>query len=139
MPLPIEVKILVIDDEPKFQDLAVKSLRKMDIAGEIVVAQDGEEAYQILSKARMERDTQDFQFVCCDINMPKVSGLEFLTLIRSEERYKNLPVLMLTSESAMHIVSNCIKAGCSNYLVKPWDTHEDFVEKVNASWNKHNS
>jgi two-component system chemotaxis response regulator CheY len=77
------------------------------------------------------------QFIICDWNMPVKSGLEFLKEVRAEEKWLNLPFVMLTSESERANVTEAVMAGVSQYIVKPF-AGKDFETKLNAAWNKHN-
>lgn len=130
-----DTTFLVIDDQAIIRSAVKSQLREIGFSGKIFTADDGQKGFEELQKLT---DTDDnIEFIICDIVMPNMNGLEFLKLIRSEEKYKNVPVLMLTAESEIKIVMDAILAGASNYLVKPW-SNEDLSEKIGLCWKKHN-
>jgi two-component system chemotaxis response regulator CheY len=67
--------------------------------------------------------------ILTDWNMPEMSGLEFVQLVRKDEAYKNLPILMITTNSGKEEVVDALKAGVNNYIVKPF-TPETLKEKM---------
>jgi two-component system chemotaxis response regulator CheY len=84
----------------------------MKIPCEFVEAADGEEALQ---KLRLKK----IHLVLLDWNMPKLLGLDFLKIVRKMEDYKDLPIIMVTSESAKYNVIEALKNGATDYIVKP--------------------
>jgi two-component system chemotaxis response regulator CheY len=84
----------------------------MKIPCEFVEAADGEDA---LRKLRM----QTIHLVLLDWNMPKLSGIDFLKTVRTMEEYKDLPIIMVTSEAAKYNVIDAIDSGATDYIVKP--------------------
>ncbi len=104
---------LVIDDAKVMRNIianAIKENFKGDI--DVVEAEDGEEAYQILKAQKI-----DIAFV--DWNMPKMDGIEFVQKVREMDQYSNLPMIMITSEAARYMVIEAVKAGVTDYIVKP--------------------
>lgn len=106
-------KILVVDDE---ESLRLSMKFKLTSAGFIVdIAGDGEEALEKLK-------SQSVDVILLDINMPRMSGIEALTLIRQE--YPHTEVIMLTGFADFSTAIECLKMGARDYLVKPVDTTE---------------
>jgi two-component system chemotaxis response regulator CheY len=85
-------------------------------------AQNGKDALKQLLAGHVD-------LVLLDWNMPKMSGIEFLKLVRGMEPYKNLPIVMVTSEGAKLNVVEAFKSGITDYVVKPIDG-EIFKEKI---------
>ncbi len=85
------------------------------IGAECVGAPDG-----LIALGALEADPEGFSLVCLDWNMPNMNGLDFLIRIRADERWKSLPVLMLTTEGSRDAIITAIKAGATAYMTKPF-------------------
>lgn len=131
--IPAQTKILVVDDMPTLRDLVKQQLKAMGLSNTVEAA-DGEQAMKLIQ--HHEGITQPFQYVICDWNMPKMSGLEVLKKVRAESRWVNLPFVLLTSESERDNVTEAILSGVSQYIVKPF-TAKAFEEKLLQAWAKH--
>jgi two-component system chemotaxis response regulator CheY len=105
-------KVIVIDDSQTIRDQVGTTLRQAgyDIL-EAVDGVDGEEAIQ---------RAPDASLVICDVNMPKRNGLELLELLRKDDRFKALPVVMLTTEGQPQLIERARKSGAKGWLVKPF-------------------
>lgn len=134
---PLDINILVLEDEDHFLRNLDKSFVELKISGDIVFTRDGEEGYNELVSRRTNKNLPDFDLICLDIHMPKVDGIEFLKMIRKEPRFKNIPVLVLTVEDSMNLVTTCIREGCSSYLIKPWAHSDELRERLSNAWFKH--
>ncbi len=75
-------------------------------------------------------------FIISDWNMPGKTGLDFLKWVRSQEKLKNLPFLLLTTENEQAKIMSAISAGTSNFLIKPWE-EDDLGNKLQLCWKKH--
>ncbi len=122
-----KMKILVVDDFATMRRI-VKNILKQIGFENIEEAEDGEHAYTKLKSG-------SFRFVVTDWNMPNLDGLGLLKKIRSDSELKNLPVLMVTAEAEKEKVVEAIKAGVSNYVVKPF-TAEVLKEKMDKILSK---
>ena len=127
-------KILVVDDMNTMRALVKSQLKAMGFR-RFVDADNGENAFKVLEAAKAEN--APVELVLSDWNMPVMTGLEFLKKIRTIEAYKNLPFILGTAEGEQSQVMEAIKAGVSNYLVKPF-TPAGLQEKILAVWKKHN-
>lgn len=107
-----EVRILVVDDHPLTRDM-VSSILKGIGFGRLDQAENGHIALLKLNEG-------EFDLIICDWNMPTMSGLEVLEEIRSEERFKDIPFLMLTAEAYRENVAAAMKAGVTDYIAKPF-------------------
>lgn len=85
------------------------------LGAECVGAADG-----LLALDELERDPTGFSMICLDWNMPNMNGLDFLTHIRADSRFQQIPVLMLTTEGSQHSIVTAIKAGATSYMTKPF-------------------
>ena len=113
MPADKNMKILVVDDFATMRRIVKNILRQLGF-NNIVEADDGTTG---MAKLKSEK----IDFVITDWNMPKMTGLELLKEIRADADMKDLPVLMVTAEALQENIVAAVKAGVSNYVVKPFD------------------
>lgn len=106
--------ILTVDDSTTIRRIVKRSLDEMGV--EVLEAADGMQALKLL-----EEKADVVQLVILDWNMPGMSGLEVLKTMKSIPRYKDIVVMMLTSEADQNCVVEALKAGAQNYLTKPFD------------------
>lgn len=111
--------ILLVEDDPDHEALTKRALKKSNIANEIVVAHDGEEALQMLAHPEKGGLRTLPQVVLLDLKLPKVDGLEVLRAIRSDERTRMLPVVVLTSSDEESDVVRSYSLGVNSYIRKP--------------------
>lgn len=116
-----DIKILVVDDFATMRKV-IKNLLKNAGYNNIVEAEDGADALRVLKSAKVE-------FIISDWNMPNMNGLEFLKAVRADNEFSDLPFLMVTAEALQDNVVMAVKAGVSNYIVKPF-TAEILGEKI---------
>lgn len=127
-----ERTILLVEDNPDHEALTLRALRKAGLANPVVVARDGAEALDYLfgTGAYAGRDTSDFpQTVLLDLKLPKIDGLDVLQKLRSDERTKLIPVVVLTSSDEEKDLVTSYKYGANSYIRKP----VDFVQFVEAT------
>jgi len=124
-------RILIVDDSPNDVLLAIKTLKKNNLANEIDVAKDGEEALDYLYKRGKYdgRENVNPAVIVMDIKMPKVNGIEVLKDIRSNPEFKLIPVIMLTSSGKQKDLVESYKLGANAYVVKPVDIAQ-FMEAI---------
>lgn len=118
--------ILLVEDNPDDEELTLLAFRKNNISNTIHVARDGAEALEFLF-GEEGRNTPLPSIVLLDLNLPKVDGLEVLRRIRSEERTRLLPVVILTSSKEDRDRFDSYSLGCNSYVRKPVSFAE-FVE-----------
>ena len=123
--------ILLAEDNPKDVELTLTSLAEHNLANEVVVARDGEEALDYLfRRGRFAlRAEGNPAVVLLDLKMPKVDGLEVLRRIKSDEKLKTVPVVMLTSSREERDLVESYRLGINAYVVKPVG-FEQFVAAV---------
>ncbi|MBP8697029.1 MAG: chemotaxis response regulator CheY [Syntrophobacterales bacterium] len=115
------LKILIVDDFATMRKV-IRNLLKQGGYENIVEAEDGAAALKLLK-------SQPVDFIISDWNMPNMSGLELLKAVRADDELKALPFLMVTAEALKDNVVAAVKAGVSNYIVKPF-TAEVLNEKI---------
>jgi len=124
--------ILLVEDNPDDEALTLRALQKSNIRNDVVVVRDGADAldYLFASGAYASRDWSEFpQVVLLDLKLPKVDGFEFLRRVRSDERTRLLPVVILTSSKEEQDVINGYALGANSYIRKPVDFNQ-FTEAV---------
>jgi CheY-like chemotaxis protein len=124
-------RILMVEDDPKDVELTLTALEEYNLANEVVVVGDGEEALDYLNcRGAFKTRTGDNPAVMLlDLKLPKVDGLEVLQAIKSDEKFKLIPVVVLTSSREEKDMVASYKLGVNGYVVKPVDFHE-FVNAI---------
>ncbi len=126
------VDILIVEDNPQDAELTIRALRKNNLANQIFVAEDGEEALEfIFTRGRYagRLTVKPPKVVFLDLKLPKVSGLEVLKEIKSHPETKKLPVVVVTSSREDPDVQSAYELGANGYVVKPVE-FGDFFESV---------
>lgn len=126
------IQILLVEDNPQDVTLTLRALRKARIANTIHVARDGEEALDFLfcSGAHTDRSLEDGpDVVLLDLKLPKIDGIEVLQRIKSDDRTRHIPVVVLTSSSEQRDLVETYNLGVNSYIVKPVN-FEQFAETV---------
>ena len=123
-------KILLVEDNPDDVTLTMRALKSHNITNDVVVAQDGVQALDYLFGTQGRAPAADLPaVVLLDLKLPKVNGMEVLQRIRSEERTKLLPVVILTSSDEERDIIDGYSLGANSYVRKP----VDFVEFTKAA------
>jgi len=114
--------ILLVEDNPDDELLAIRALKKNNISNEVVIARDGVEALAYLfgTGAHTGRDMSEMpQIILLDLKLPKIDGFEVLRRLRSDERTKLLPVVVLTSSREEQDLTESYSLGANSYIRKP--------------------
>lgn len=117
------IKFLAVDDSPTMRRIVANTLRRIGY-DDIVEAANGKDA---LAKLYSEK----IDFIITDWNMPEMDGLEFVQAIKSDDNYKELPILMITTRGVKDDILEAMKAGVSSYIVKPF-TPQTLKEKIES-------
>jgi two-component system response regulator len=135
----IEVEILLVEDNPSDAELTLRALRKYNLANNVVVVTDGEEALDFVFArgAYSHRDIQNGpRVVLLDLKLPKVDGLDVLKAMKSDPRTKIIPVVVLTSSKEEKDIVSSYQLGVNSYIVKPvdFDKFADAVKDLGFYW-----
>lgn len=124
-------KILLVEDNPKDVELILIALKTCNLANQVDVVQDGQEALDYLTRSGPYSERPDGYpvVVLLDLKLPKVNGLEVLERIRGIRSVENLPVVVLTSSRENPDVTQAYKLGANAYVVKPLE-FEQFIAAV---------
>ena len=118
--------ILLVEDDPDHEALAIRALRKANVANEIKVARDGAEALEYMNRI-IEGAERVPQLVLLDLKLPKVEGLDVLRAIRASDKTAILPVVVLTSSDEERDIVASYRLGVNSYIRKPVN-FTDFAE-----------
>jgi len=133
-----EVKrILIVDDSRKDVELAIAALAEKNLANEVVVAEDGLEALDYLYKrGKFVNESGDPAVILLDIKMPRMDGIEVLKHIRADEKFKLIPIIMVTSSREEKDLVESYKLGANSYVVKPIDIVQfiDAIKVLGQYW-----
>lgn len=127
------VEILLAEDSPADAELAIRALKKHNMANNLVHVKDGEEAVEFLMGtgryASRSNGASLPRVVLLDIQMPKLNGIEVLQHIRATPHTRHLPVVILTSSKESPDIQKCYDLGANSYIVKPVN-FESFAEAI---------
>jgi len=114
--------VLVVDDSRIMRNIVKNTFTELKIPCTFLDAENGKTAYHLLENNKVS-------IIFLDWNMPEMDGMEFLKKVRSMPDYKDLPIIMVTSEAAKYNVVEALQAGATDYIVKPI-REKVFLEKV---------
>jgi CheY-like chemotaxis protein len=131
--------ILLVEDNPDDEALAIRALKRHHISNEIIVAHDGVEALDYLfgtGKFTGRDINLKPTVILLDLKLPRVDGLEVLRRLREDERTKLLPVVILTTSSEEQDMLNSYSLGCNSYIRKPVDfiQFSDAIRQLGMYW-----
>jgi two-component system response regulator len=119
-----KVEILLVEDNPADAELVIRSLRKVNLANNLIHLSDGEEALEFLFCTGRYKDREYTllpKVILLDIKMPKVDGIEVLRRIKQTEATKLIPVVMMTSSKEEQDIVTSYQLGVNSFVVKPVD------------------
>ena len=127
----MDSKILLVEDNPDDEFLALRALRKNNVANEVIVARDGLEALDYLfgEGTRAGQPPLEPEVILLDLKLPKIDGIEVLRRIRADERTKRIPTVILTTSNETVDIEASYDNGCNSYIRKPVD-FEQFIDAV---------
>jgi two-component system chemotaxis response regulator CheY len=126
--------VMIVDDSRIMRNTVKGTFSGISSSCKFVEAQDGEEALALLEE-------QTIHLVLLDWNMPKLSGIDFLKQVRAIDKFKDIPIIMVTSEAAKFNVIEALKNGATDYITKPinLELFKSKLAKLNmfrmGSWN----
>ncbi|WP_297472780.1 response regulator [Ferrovum sp.] len=134
-----EVEILLVEDNPTDAELCIRALKKNNLANQLVWVRDGAEALDFLfaTGAYDGRQVANVpRVILLDLHLPKVDGMEVLRRVKSDERTKTIPVVVLTSSKEDRDVAESYQLGVNSYISKPvgFDAFVKTVSELGLYW-----
>lgn len=131
-------RVLLVEDDPNDVELTLSALGEHNLANDVVVARDGEEALDYLyCRGRFAARPEGHPIVVLlDLKMPKVDGLEVIRQLKQDERLRCVPLVVLTSSRESRDLEECYRLGVNAFVVKPVRFGEfvEAVKQVGAFW-----
>jgi CheY-like chemotaxis protein len=127
-----EVEILLVEDNPTDAELAMRALKKSNLANKLVWVKDGAEALDFIfaqGEYSSRSVTNGPKVIMLDLRLPKVDGMEVLRRVKADERTRTIPVVVLTSSKEDRDVAESYKLGVNSYISKPVE-FDDFAKTV---------
>jgi CheY-like chemotaxis protein len=132
------VEILLVEDNATDAELTIRALRKHNLANKLVWVKDGAQALDFVFREGeyASRPNGNPRLILLDIKLPKVDGIEVLSRIKSDERTRTVPVVMVTSSAEERDIVESYKLGVNSYLVKPVDFGQfiDVISQAGLYW-----
>ena len=118
------LNVLLIEDDMIEVMKLKRATDSLQLNHKITEANNGEEALQLLEKKDSLPD-----IILLDLNMPKINGIEFLKILKADDRLKYIPTIILTTSNNQRDLLECFKIGIAGYVLKPLK-YEDYVSKI---------
>jgi CheY-like chemotaxis protein len=134
-----EVEILLVEDNPTDAELAIRALKKNNLANRLVWVKDGAEALDFIFATGAYGDRQMTagpKVIMLDLRLPKVDGMEVLRRVKGDERTSSIPVVVLTSSKEDRDVAESYRLGVNSYISKPveFDEFARTVSELGLYW-----
>jgi len=126
---PHFVEILLLEDEPSDAYLVKMALKEGKILAHLHHVEDGREVLDFLNKSEEYADVPRPDLILLDLNMPRMNGCEFLAAIKADERFKGIPVVVLTTSDVEKDVIYSYQLGATSYITKPVDMPQ-FIKAI---------
>ena len=137
---PNSVEVLLVEDNITDAELTIRELKKHNLANNLVHVKNGEEALEFIFGTGRYAGARDILFppklVLLDIQMPKVNGIEVLQQIKSDDRTRSMPVVILTSSKEDPDIKKCYELGANSYIVKPvnFERFTQAIQNLGMYW-----
>ncbi len=134
-----EVEILLVEDNPTDAELAIRALKKSNLANKLVWVKDGAEALDFLFSTGVYSDrpmASGPKVILLDLRLPKVDGMEVLRRVKGDERTRTIPVVVLTSSKEDRDVAESYQLGVNSFISKPvaFDEFAKTVSELGLYW-----
>lgn len=131
--------IVIVEDNPNDAELMVHSLKKNHLANKLIVLEDGEQAldYIFCRGQYAKRDSDELpKVIFLDLKLPKVNGLEVLEQVKSNDKTKKIPIVIVTSSKEDPDIDAAYNLGANSYVVKPvgFDQFKETINQLGLYW-----
>jgi CheY-like chemotaxis protein len=133
------VEILLVEDNPQDAEMAIRALKKNNLANNLIHVKDGEEALDFIFAKGIYSDRKgesNPKVILLDLKLPKVGGLEILKEVKNDPNTKMIPVVVLTSSKEESDMVESYKLGVNSYIVKPvdFDKFVNCIKELGMYW-----
>ena len=133
------VEILLVEDNPRDAELTIRALKRKNLANNLYHVEDGVEALDFLfgRGTYSGRDMNEPpKVVLLDLKLPRINGLEVLSTLKSDERTRTIPVVIITSSAEDPDVKKAYELGANSYVIKPvqFDSFIEAMAKIGIYW-----
>lgn len=133
------VDILLVEDNPRDAELTIRALKRRNLANRLFVVEDGVEALDFIfgrGQYAQRKVVHHLKVVLLDLKLPKLNGLEVLEAIKTDERTRTIPVVMVTSSREDPDIKTAYDLGANGYVVKPvdFDAFMDAMSHLGFYW-----
>ena len=127
------LKVLLIEDDMIEVMKLNRTISSLKLNHKIIEANNGEEALKVLEQKDRLPD-----IILLDLNMPKINGLEFLSILKNDDTLKYIPTIVLTTSNNHNDVLECYKIGIAGYVLKPlkYEEYVSKIDKILAYWSE---
>lgn len=133
------VEVLLVEDNPRDAELTIRALKRKNLANNLYHVEDGVEALDFLlgRGAYSGRDMNEPpKVVLLDLKLPRINGLEVLSALKSDDRTRTIPVVIITSSAEDPDVKKAYELGANSYVIKPvqFDSFIEAMSKIGIYW-----
>jgi two-component system, response regulator len=133
------VEILLVEDNPRDAELTIRALKRKNLANNLYHVEDGVEALDFLfgRGTYTDRDMNELpRVILLDLKLPRINGLEVLSALKSDERTRTIPVVIITSSAEDPDVKKAYELGANSYVIKPvqFDSFIEAMIKIGMYW-----
>lgn len=122
--MPLSLNILLIEDDAIEVMKFNRVLKNLEVNHKVIEANNGEDALVLLKEKATVPD-----IIVLDLNMPKINGIEFLAILKNDEKLKYIPAIILSTSDNHKDLLECYKIGIAGYIIKPLK-YEDYVSRI---------
>ncbi|PIB34735.1 hypothetical protein BFP72_04590 [Reichenbachiella sp. 5M10] len=128
-----DIEIVLVEDNHWEAELTIRALKKTELDSKLIWLKNGEEVKELLLNEEDDvpkRQIVKPKLILIDLNLPKINGVEIISLLKSDSRTKNIPIVVMTSSSQEGDLNKCYELGVNSYVVKPGN-YQSFSEACN--------
>lgn len=130
------MNILLVEDNVGDVELMKLAFKQGSLSSELSVVHDGVEAIEYLSQHDRFKEAPKPDLILLDLNMPRMSGRQFLEVVKQSRRFRAIPILILSTSHSQQDVRECYTRHANGYIIKPYDSHQfmRFVCQIDKFW-----
>ncbi|SNS70098.1 CheY chemotaxis protein or a CheY-like REC (receiver) domain [Belliella buryatensis] len=123
------IDILLVEDNSSDAELSLRAIKKYDQDLAVLHLEDGEKVLDFIKNSKEQSVINSLKLIILDLKIPKINGIEVLNHFKESSRFKNIPIVMLTSSMEEKDIEAAFNKGVSSYLVKPM-IYEEYIKMI---------